>query len=52
MKYVIELTEEQAKRLGELFDIEVIDDSDVEFAIKMLVEYLSKEVKKNDTRTI
>lgn len=40
MKFVIELTDEQLEELGELVDIEVKDDSDVEFAIKTLLENL------------
>ncbi len=38
MKYVIELTDEQSQKLGELVDIEIQDDSDVEFAIKTLLD--------------
>ena len=40
MKYVIELTDEQSQKLGELADIEIQDDSDVEFAIKILLDNL------------
>lgn len=40
MKFVIELTDEQTQKLGELVDIEIKDDSDVEFAVKILLENL------------
>ena len=40
MKYVIELTDEQTQKLGKLVDIEIEGDSDVEFAIKILLENL------------
>lgn len=40
MKYVIELTDEQSRKLGELADIEIEDDSDVEFAVRILIENL------------
>lgn len=37
---IINLTDEQLEKLGELVDIEVKDDSDVEFAIKTILEKL------------
>lgn len=37
---IINLTDEQTQKLGELVDIEIEDDSDVEFAIKILLENL------------
>lgn len=37
---IINLTDEQLEKLGELVDIEVKDDSDVEFAIKTILENL------------
>ena len=40
MKFIIELTDEQLQKLWELADIEIQDDSDVEFAIKTLIENL------------
>ena len=37
---IINLTDSQLQKLGELADIEIKDDSDVEFAIKILLENL------------
>ena len=37
MKFVIELTDLQLKKLGELVDIEIKDDSDLKFAIEVLL---------------
>lgn len=40
MKFVIELTDSQLKKLGELLDIEIKDDGDLKFAIEVLLENL------------
>lgn len=40
MKFVIELTDLQLKKLGELVDIEIKDDSDLKFAIEVLLHNL------------
>lgn len=40
MKFVIELTDLQLKKLGELVDIEIKDDDDLKFAIEVLLENL------------
>lgn len=40
MKFVIELTDSQLKKLGELVDIKIKDDCDLKFAIEVLLENL------------
>jgi hypothetical protein len=40
MKFVIELTDSQLKKLGELVNIEIKDDGDVKFAIEVLLQNL------------
>lgn len=37
---IINLTGEELKKLGELTDTEIVDDSDVEYAIKIMLENL------------
>lgn len=37
---IINLTDEEMKKLGELVDIEIEYDEDVEYAVKILIENL------------
>lgn len=37
---IINLTDEEVKKLGDLTDIEIEDENDVEIAIKILIENL------------
>lgn len=40
MKIVIELTEEEIKKLGAMVDVEIQDDTDVEYCIRAIIETL------------
>lgn len=38
MKIVIELTEEEINKLGAMVDVEIQDDTDVEYCVKAIIE--------------